>query len=207
MIVCDLARAPLVAAIPLLHAAGALSLGVLVALALAIGLFAGPHLASQRALLPELLGLHQGAVMRANAALQAAGRLPVVLGPALAGVLIAAVGASNVLLADAVTSLASAGLVVGPVPGSSRPPLARPPTGMWSGVRYLSRDPVLRPAVVAATGLELAAQALPSGCCPWTFTPPSPPAACSSPGWPTPSSRRRSPRWPPSGCPRTCAPA
>jgi len=31
---------------------------------------------------------------------------------------------------------------------------------MWSGVRYVWRDPVLRPAVIAATGIELAAQAL-----------------------------------------------
>ncbi len=160
MVVCDLARAPLVAAVPVLHAAGALSFGVLVALAFAIGLFVAPHLASQRALLPELLGIHPGTVMRANAALQAAGRLPVVLGPALAGVLIATVGASEVLLADAATFLLSAALLVAFLPASRSVPRGQAPSGMWAGVRYLSRHPVLRPAVVAATGIELAAQAL-----------------------------------------------
>jgi MFS family permease len=160
MVACDLARAPLVAAIPILHAADALSFGVLVALAFGIGLFVAPHLASQRALLPELLGAGRHAVMRANAALQAAARLPIILGPALAGVLIAAFGASEVLLGDAATFLLSAVLVAAFVPRSAGAPRRTSGSGMWAGVGYLSRDPVLRPAVIAATGIELAAQAL-----------------------------------------------
>jgi hypothetical protein len=63
-----------VAAIPILHAFGALSFAVLVLLAFGIGLFVAPHLASQRALLPELLGMRHTTVMRSNAALQACGR-------------------------------------------------------------------------------------------------------------------------------------
>ena len=160
MVACDLARAPLVAAIPILHAADVLSFGVLVALAFGIGLFVAPHLASQRALLPELLGAGQHAVMRANAALQAAARLPIVLGPALAGVLIAAFGASEVLLGDSATFLLSAVLVAAFVPRSAGAPRRTSGSGMWAGVGYLSRHPVLRPAVIAATGIELAAQAL-----------------------------------------------
>ena len=160
MVACDLARAPLVAAIPVLHALDALRFGVLVALAFAIGAFVAPHLASQRTLLPELLGLRHAAVLRANAALQLAARLPIVLGPALAGVLIAAFGAREVLLVDAVTFLLSAALLARFLPASAGAPRAGDGHGMWAGVRYLSRDPVLRPAVVAATGIELAAQAL-----------------------------------------------
>jgi MFS family permease len=160
MIACDLARVPLVAAVPILHALGALTFGMLVALAFAIGVFVAPHLASQRALLPELLGAHEGAVMRANAVLQAANRLPVVLGPALAGVLIAAVGASEVLLADAATFLASAALLARFVPERGGPPVDDASGWVWAGVRYVAGDPILRPAVIAATGVELAAQAL-----------------------------------------------
>lgn len=160
MVACDLARAPLVAAIPILHAAGALSFALLVALAFGLGTFVAPHLASQRALLPELLGSGHGPVMRANAALQAANRLPIVLGPALAGFLIAAVGPEPVLLGDGATFLVSAALLAAFVPASVGRPGPGTRDGMWAGVRYLSRDPVLRPAVVAATGIELAAQAL-----------------------------------------------
>ena len=160
MVACDLGRAPLVAAIPILHALDALSFAVLILLAFGIGLFVAPHLASQRALLPELLGMQHATVMRANAALQVAARLPIVLGPALAGVLIAALGAGQVLLVDAGTFLASAALLAAFLPASAAAPPAGTPHGMWAGVRYLSRDPVLRPAVVAATGIELAAQAL-----------------------------------------------
>jgi MFS family permease len=159
MIACDLARAPLVAAVPVLHGLGLLSLGLLVALAFAIGVFVAPHLASQRALLPELLGAHDGAVLRANAVLQAANRLPVVLGPALAGALIALTGPADVLLLDAATFLGSAALLVALVPEGGRPP-RQDTRDTWAGVRHIAADAILRPAVLAAAAIELAAQAL-----------------------------------------------
>src|SRR6201989_338956 len=56
MLVCDALWAPATAAIPLLHAAGALSFGLLVALAFVCGIPAGAHFGAQSAIVPEILG-------------------------------------------------------------------------------------------------------------------------------------------------------
>jgi MFS family permease len=161
MIACDLARAPLVAAIPVLHWLGALDFGVLLAIAFLVGAFFPPHLASQRAILPHLLGEASGDVTRGNAVLGAANRLPIVIGPALGGALIAATGAPEVLLADAVTYVLSALLLLLFVPEPRAAEAEQAASGdLWAGARVLANSPVLRPLTVANAGVELAMQAL-----------------------------------------------
>lgn len=161
MIACDLARAPLVAAIPVLHWLGALDLGVLLALAFLVGAFFPAHLASQRTILPALLGEGAGDVTRANAVLGAANRLPLVLGPALGGALIAVTGAADVLLLDAVTYAASALLLLCFVPEPPRAAGTAHESGdMWAGARCLAEGRVLRPLTTANAGFELAMQAV-----------------------------------------------
>src|SRR3954452_13791276 len=54
MLTCDLARVPLFAAIPALHAAGALPFPVLLALVAVSGVFLAPYFSVQRAVIPEL---------------------------------------------------------------------------------------------------------------------------------------------------------
>ncbi len=103
LMACDALRAPLVALVPILFWLGALPFGVLVALAFLIGAFFPAHFASQRTILPDLLGEQADEVMRGNALLQAANRLPLVAGPALGGILIGLLGAPAVLLIDAGT--------------------------------------------------------------------------------------------------------
>ena len=103
MLVSDLARVPLMAALPILHAAGDLSFGVLLAFVAAFGCFAAPYFASQRVILPELLGSDQRVISQANSVLEGASQTSVLLGPPLAGVLIATLGAANVLYIDAAT--------------------------------------------------------------------------------------------------------
>jgi MFS family permease len=161
MIACDVARAPLVAAVPLLHWLGALDFGVLLAIAFLLGAFFPAHLASQRAILPHLLGEASGDVTRGNAVLGAANRLPIVIGPALGGALIAATGAPEVLLADAVTYVLSALLLLlfVPEPRGAEPEQAAS-GDLWAGARVLARSPVLRPLTVANAGVELAMQAV-----------------------------------------------
>jgi MFS family permease len=161
MIACDLARVPLVAAIPALHWLGALDLGVLLALAFLTGAFFPAHLAAQRTMLPQLLGEETGDVTRANALLGAANRLPLVLGPAIGGVLIAVTGAADVLAADAATYAVSALLLVFLVP-EARHEIGEPAEsgGLLAGARCLARGGVLRPLTVANAGFELAMQAL-----------------------------------------------
>ena len=93
IIACDAARIPIVAAVPILHWLGALDFGVLLALAFLTGVFFPAHFGSQRTILPALLGEEAEELTRGNAVLQAANRLPMVLGPALGGLLVAVLGA------------------------------------------------------------------------------------------------------------------
>ena len=161
MILCDAARVPVVAAVPVLHWLGALDLGVLLALAFLAGAFFPAHFASQRNILPDLLGEEASGLTRANAVLQAANRLPIVLGPALGGILVASFGAPAVLLVDAASYALSALLLALMV----REPARRAPApsdgeGLWAGVHCLARHRVLRPLTVTYAGIDLAMQGL-----------------------------------------------
>ena len=161
MILCDVARVPVVAVIPLLHWLGALDLAPLLVLAFLVGAFFPAHLASQRIILPELLGEAAGEVTRGNAVMGAANRLPLVLGPALGGALIAAIGPAEVLLADAATYGVSALLLIAFVPERAAGGTAPDDGGdLWAGARSLARSAVLRPLTLANAGIELAMQAL-----------------------------------------------
>jgi MFS family permease len=161
MILCDAARVPVVAAIPLLHWAGALDLVPLLLLAFLVGAFFPAHLASQRIILPELLGEAAGEVTRGNAVMGAANRLPLVLGPALGGALISAIGPAEVLLADAATYGVSALLLITRVPERAPGAATQADRGdLWAGTRALARSTVLRPLTLANAGIELAMQAL-----------------------------------------------
>ena len=61
MLVCDAARAPLLAAVPLLHATGMLGFRGLLALVALLGCFMAPYMAAQRVILPEVVGEDEGA--------------------------------------------------------------------------------------------------------------------------------------------------
>jgi predicted MFS family arabinose efflux permease len=141
LLACDLVWAPAVAAIPLLHFAGALSFPLLLTLAFAAGLPWAAHYGSQAAVLPELHGEEPAAIGRARALLQTAGRLTYFAGPVLGGLLLAAIGAPAVLLVDAGTFVVSFALVAAFVPAT--PPAVADPRG-GGGLRVLARDPVLR---------------------------------------------------------------
>jgi MFS family permease len=105
LVLANAVAAPLILALPLFHWAGALSFGVLLAIVFAIGGTAGPAFAAQRVALAEILGEDETKVSAANAWLQGATRVTLLLGPSLAGVLIAGIGAPSVLVVDAATFL------------------------------------------------------------------------------------------------------
>jgi MFS family permease len=151
MIVSDAARAPVLTAIPVLHALGWLTFPVLLVLVALIGVFLAPYYASQRLILPELVGDDEHTVAQANAVLEGAQRATSLLGPASAGLLIATFSAPTVLYVDAATFLCSFVLVWLFVP--ARPPL--PPSeeggGVLAGIRFLLRDRTLR--VLGASAL------------------------------------------------------
>ena len=160
LVICNLCWVPLLALIPVLHYAGALTFGVLLALAALSGALWPAYLASQHALLPTLVGENRRAVAQASALLFSAMRITYMAGPALAGVLIALWGAPTVLLVDAASFLVAALLIVSFVPAAGRP--AAPPgyVGMLAGLRFLARDPFLRPLTVAQVISQAAFQAL-----------------------------------------------
>jgi MFS family permease len=163
MLVCDLARAPVVAAVPALHAAGLLSFPLLVGLVALTGVFSGPYFSAQRLILPELVGEDESLVSKANTVVEGAQRLNMFTGPAAAGVLIGFMGAANVLYVDAATFLVSFLLVVGLV--RRRPPVAggEEGGGMLAGLRYVLRDPLLGPLAIVVVVSNMLGQAFFAG--------------------------------------------
>jgi MFS family permease len=106
MIGADLARAALLAAIPLLAVAGALTVEILIAIALAIGTCTMLFELAYPSYLPTLVG--RDGLVAAHARLSASRSLSEVGGPGLAAVLVQAISAPFVLLLDAVSFLGSA---------------------------------------------------------------------------------------------------
>jgi MFS family permease len=160
MMLCDAARAPIVALVPILYWLDALAFAVLLALAFGIGAFFPAHFSSQRTILPSLLGEEAGTVTRGNVWLQGANRLPLMAGPAIGGALIGLIGAPAVLLVDAGTYLVSLALLC-LVPAQRRPlPHRTSDGGLLAGVGYLGRDRLLGSLTFANAGIELAMQML-----------------------------------------------
>ena len=143
MVACDAARAPLLGLVPLLHWAGWLSLGVLVASTFALGALSAPYFAAQRIIVPELLGEEERLVGRAQALFQGATRITMLLGPVVGGVLIATVSAPAVLLVDASTYVVASALVLLLVP-RPKPVAHEGDAGVAAGLRFLARDRLLR---------------------------------------------------------------
>jgi len=144
MLIADACRAPLVLAVPVLHRTGALSYPLLLAIVFAESAFFGPYFAAQRVVVPELLGEGEEVVGRANALLQGATRITLVLGPAAAGVLIGVVGAATVLVIDAASFAVSFVLIASFLPRTRPVVRAESSGGVFAGLAYIRRDPLLR---------------------------------------------------------------
>lgn len=157
MLVCDLARAPLLAAVPLLHSAGLLPFPVLLLIVAATGVFIAPYFSVQRAVIPELVGEDEGTVAQATALYQAANRLTIFIGPVLAGLLISVLGTTQVLYVDAASYLVSFALVAVFVHPPEVATEGRP-QGALSGVRFLFGDRLLRVWTPAFTLVDVSWQ-------------------------------------------------
>ena len=158
MLIGDIARVPLMASLPVLHAAGLLSFPLLLAIVFGIGCFLAPYFSSQRVILPELVGDDERLVAQANAILEGALRATALAGPAAAGVLISVFDAPNVLYIDAATFLFAFVMLALFVP--KRPPLAatEESRGVLAGVRFLLRDRLLASLGVTALFLNMFGQ-------------------------------------------------
>ncbi|WP_233522027.1 MFS transporter [Streptomyces triticagri] len=162
----DLLCGAAVGAVPLLHRAGLLEFWTLCALMAAHGLFHAPGETARSALLPELAERAGTTVTRAASLFDGVSRGARMLGAAVGGVLIAALGAETVLAWDAATFAVSAAVVAAGLRGlpagepvrrtTPRPSYRRE---LAEGYAYLVRTPLL----LAISGLVLCTNALDQG--------------------------------------------
>ena len=153
MLLADFARAPILASIPLLHAAGLLSFPLLLGLVALLGCFMPPYYASQRTILPELVGEDERLMSQGNSLIEGGAAFSALIGPALAGLLIPVIGAPNVLYVDAATYFIAFLLVAVFVPRRKSVVDAVRPK-VLAGVRFLLGDKLLGPiaGVIVAFG-------------------------------------------------------
>jgi MFS family permease len=148
MMLSDGLRGPLTLSIPVLHWTALLSFPLLLVLVFFLGAFGAGYFGAQRAVVPEVLGEDERLVGKANAYLQGATRITLLLGPAIAGVLIAWIGAASVIVVDAATYGVSLALV-GAFIRSVAAPAVEERGGFLDGMRWLVRDRLLRAWSVA----------------------------------------------------------
>jgi MFS family permease len=159
MLISDFARAPLLMSVPILHSAGVLSFPLLLGVVFALGCFMPPYFASQRTILPELVGEDERLMSQANSLIEGGGALAALLGPALAGVLIPFLGAPNVLYVDAATYAISFLLIFAFVP--RREPVAAPAEhGVLAGLSFLLRDRLFGPMALTVVAFGFLGSAL-----------------------------------------------
>jgi len=160
MNVADAARVPLMTAIPVLHWTGHLSFPLLLAATFLLGCFMAPYYASSRLILPEVIGEDEQLVAQGSAFVQAANQVTQLGGPILAGLLIAWISAPAVLLIDAVTYAFSFVVILTFVRAGRRVAPDESSRGLFAGLRYVVRDPLLGPMMAAAAFMNFIAQAL-----------------------------------------------
>jgi MFS family permease len=160
MNLADGARVPLMGAIPALHWTGHLSFPLLLACTFLIGCFMAPYYSSSRLILPEVLGDDETLVAQGSAFVQAGTQLTQLGGPLLAGVLIAWLSAPAVLLIDALTYAFSFVVILLFVRAGKRVEPDEASRGLFAGLRYVARDRLLGPMMIAAAFINFAAQGL-----------------------------------------------
>jgi MFS family permease len=160
MLLADAARGPLMTLVPILWWTHHLSFAALLAATFAIGSFAAVYTPSARVILPEVLGEDEGLVARGSAILSSGVQLTQILGPVLAGVLIAATSPATVLVIDAGTYFFSFAVIAAVVRAGRRVEQTGAAKGVLAGIRFLAHDPLLGQLLLVACLVNMVAQAL-----------------------------------------------
>lgn len=149
-VVSDLASAVIVGLVPLLHATVGLAFWQLLALVFLRSFFATPGETARAALLPDLAEVAGAPLERATSGYDAVSRGARMVGAPIAGVMIAAFGAPNLLVIDAATFLLSAVLVLRFVPPPRAAARERAPfvADFRAGLSYIVRQPLVRNIVL-----------------------------------------------------------
>jgi predicted MFS family arabinose efflux permease len=147
------------ASIPLLYGLDLLSFPLLLAIVALLGVFMPPYFAAQRVVLPELVGENERLMVQGNSMIEGGTSFAGLIGPALAGLLIPFLGATNVLYLDAATFLVSFTILLLLVP--KRKPLHQPaPTGVLAGLRFVLTDSLLGPLTLTVLAFGFIVSAL-----------------------------------------------
>jgi MFS family permease len=165
-VLADLASCASVAAIPLIHNTVGLAFWQLLALVFLGGVLDAPGTAARQSLIPQLSRRAGVGMERANSAFQGAVRLSTLVGPPIGGLLIAALGASNVLLVDAATFAVSAALVALLVPPAATSPAEKAGdregggylAELAEGLRFVRRTRVVFAVVAGGVALNFFAE-------------------------------------------------
>ncbi len=158
-VTADLASGATLALVPALYHTVGLAFWQLLVLTFLGALLDAPGGTARDSLVPDLAERAGVRLERVNAMSQTLWRTSGLLGPPLAGVLIAALGTSAVLFLDAASFAVSAGLVAGAVPSSSRPARAPQPVRSYfaelhDGLRFIRHDQLLLAVVLSFTLLN-----------------------------------------------------
>ncbi|HEY7907375.1 MAG TPA: MFS transporter [Thermomicrobiales bacterium] len=146
-VIADIVSGIGIALVPLLYYTVGLAFWQLLALVFLGNLLAVPGLTARRALLPELATAAGWRLERVNAAFEGAQYIALLLGPPVAGLLIALFGASRVLWLDAASFFISAIVVALVIPhgitGARRAATGSYREELVAGLRFLRNDRVL----------------------------------------------------------------
>ena len=112
-----------------------------------------PAITAGRSMVPELSTRAGLSLERVNAAFESSGNLALLLGTPFAGLLVAVLGAQNVLWFDAAASTTAALLLAVLIPGRLFPATRRVVSGSYmadllAGLRFIRRDRLLWPMVI-----------------------------------------------------------
>jgi MFS family permease len=152
MILADVGRALLLTAVPVAFLLDVLTLGQLYVVAFLSGTMAVLFEVSNSTLFVSLVPRKD--YMAANTLLNGSRATSFVAGPSAAGILVQTLTAPIALLADAVSYLVSAVLLMKIRPVEPPPSDARG-LGIGQGLRFIARSPVLRSTLLGATTLNL----------------------------------------------------
>ncbi|MGC5629597.1 MFS transporter [Georgenia sp. Z1344] len=149
LVITNIVQALLLTAIPLLHLAGALTVGLTALVLVAVGTCGVVIAAAEQTYLPDLVP--RGSLVAANARIGQASTVAQTSGPALGGAVVALVTAPFALVVTAISRLASALLVAGireeePPPHPDRPRLWR---GIAEGLGFVYRHRTLAPLAIS----------------------------------------------------------
>ncbi|MEO3923236.1 MFS transporter [Micromonosporaceae bacterium B7E4] len=155
MVLADLGRAVLLAAVPVAYLFGVLSLGQLYVVAFLTGTLAVLFEVAHSTLFVSLV--HRKDYVDANALTNGSRAMSYVAGPSAGGILVQTLTAPVALLADAVSYLVSALFLtrIGPTRPTEPASDGGVGLGIGQGLRFVVRSPILRSLLLGTTTLNL----------------------------------------------------